>query len=560
MKAGRYRRTSLAAVACAAVLLASAAVTLAAFRPIDRQLRISRTGSDSDGLRAVNPQLAFNPERNEYLAVWRSDVLSAGSFEVFGQRLSLTGARLGSRFRISNTTAAGPDRTVGEIGVAYDRRSNRYLVVWWGDGLATDNQFEIFGRLVADTGGALGSDFRVSHATDSSVGAVADADGPVVAFDPNADRYLVAWRADEGTTDNEFEIWGQLVTAAGGEVGPDFRISNVGSDGDTTRGVPASRHRPEAAAVYEPLADQYLVAWPGNQLARGKYEIYGQRLDAGGNQLGGDFRISNTGPAGDGLRDATSVDLAYDSHDNEYLAVFNADRTAHGPGETPNGNEEEVFGQRVGPGGAQRPSATDFRISTTGPDGNGSYDSNAPSVAYGSPDDGYLVTWTSNAVRGESDIFGQRLGSRANEVGRDFRISRGIGLHFFSDVASAGRAREYLTAWEGNAAGAPDYEVYARRLGRGAACAGRSATRQGTRRPDTIDGGSGADVIALLGGKDSARGGGGNDVICGGGGSGDTVRGNGGNDFLDGGPGGGDRCIGGPGADSFGAGCEIKSQ
>jgi hypothetical protein len=545
-----------------ALCLVVVAAALAGFQPIDQQLKISQTGGKNDGLSALDPQAAFNPELKQYLVVWRSDVLSDGHYEVFGQRLSLTGAKLGSRFRISNTTDAGADRTVGEMGVEYNPQANQYLVVWWGDGSTNDNEFEIWGQLVSDTGATVGSDFPISNAADSRIARDGDASGPALAYNSSSNQYLVTWNGDEGTTNNELEIWGQRISAAGAEVGSDFRISDVGTDGDVNRGPITSTHKPEGSVAYNPQTNEYLVAWPADDLATdNKGEIFGQRLDASGNEVGtNDFRISNTGQDTDAGRDATSVDLAYDSHDNQYLAVFNADRLHTGTTELASNNEEEVFGQRLSATGAQIPTSADFRISKTGPDGDTFYDSNSPSVAYGTPSDEYLVAWTSDAIQGQDHIFGQHLGGTANKIGSNFKISKVEGTHLFPEVVRSRSAREYMTAWEASTISAPDYEVYARRIGQSATCAGKLATRQGTSQKDTINGGSSADVIALLGAKDVGNGGGGNDYVCGGGGTGDTVRGNGGNDFLDGGPGGGDKCIGGAGTDTFAASCETKVQ
>ncbi len=67
-------------------------------------------------------------------------------------------------------------------------------------------------------------------------------------------------------------------------------------------------------------------------------------------------------------------------------------------------------------------------------------------------------------------------------------------------------------------------------------CMGLAATKVGTDVPNTINGGSGADVIVGLGGNDKIDGKGGKDVICGGAGN-DTLTGGGGVDKFDGGDG-----------------------
>ncbi len=77
------------------------------------------------------------------------------------------------------------------------------------------------------------------------------------------------------------------------EVGAnDFRISDMGIDGqgNTAR---------KAAVAYNPTRQEYLVVWEGNDVGA-EIEIYGQLLDAQGNEIGpNDFRISDMGRNGD---------------------------------------------------------------------------------------------------------------------------------------------------------------------------------------------------------------------------------------------------------------------
>ena len=62
--------------------------------------------------------------------------------------------------------------------------------------------------------------------------------GPDVAFNSTDDEYLVIWNGDGLSSDQEFEISGQRVGTSGEELGADFRITNAGIDG-TMRGVDA---------------------------------------------------------------------------------------------------------------------------------------------------------------------------------------------------------------------------------------------------------------------------------------------------------------------------------
>ena len=532
-----------------------AALASASFAPLDKTFQVVQTGGGSDSRTGEGPKLAFNQKRSEYFVVWRSNFAGGSQYEVYGQRLSPTGVKIGPRVRIGNTTDAGSDRGVGNPAVAYSPQSKRYLVVWQGDGLANDNEFEIFGQLVSDTGAVVGSDFRISNALDSANGNLSDTEFPDVAYNSAANQFLVTWDGDQGTVNGQSEVWGQRVDPNGSALGSDFQISNAGTVGPTRIAILGN-------VVYNSRANEYLVAFISEAAAETKGEAFGQRLDANGAEIGSDFRISQTGPDSEPNRDATRVSLAYNSHDNEYLAVFTADHSFTGVGETPTNNEEEIFGQRITAGGTEV-GANDFLISSTGtPDSSGLYDANLPRVAYSASPSEYLVTWSADEIANDwNEIQGQRLSASGGEVGADFRISKDTPQQSASlrgDVVRGSTTGDYLTVWEHSTRAKQDYDVYGRRVGQLAKCGGVAATRQGTRLADSIAGGAHADTIATLGGKDTAKGGGGGDRLCGGAGKRDKLVGGPGNDHLDGGPGSGDKCIGGPGTDTFAASCEIK--
>ncbi|MGB5259356.1 MAG: hypothetical protein WBO34_02400, partial [Gammaproteobacteria bacterium] len=104
---------------------------------------------------------------------------------------------------------------------------------------------------------------------------------PAVAYNAMANEYLVVWRGDDDTAalvDNEYEIFGQRINADTGlELGMDFRISDMGPDGDVNFSADAP------AVVYNATADEYLVVWGGDDdtapLVDNEYEIFGQRID-----------------------------------------------------------------------------------------------------------------------------------------------------------------------------------------------------------------------------------------------------------------------------------------
>ena len=296
------------------------------------EFRISTNATDGDAARdAFQTAVVFNPAANEYLVTWQGVGLAVGMSEIFGQRVSATGAELGTDFRISNVGTDGDAaRDAGDHAATYNSAANEYLVVWNGDGLATEAEDELFGQRVSATGAELGTDFRISNVgTDGD--ATRDAATPAVAYGSAANEYLVAWEGDGLATDEEFEIFGQRVSATGAELGTDFRISTAGTDGDP------ARDGFNAAIEYSSVANEFLVGFDADSLAADTdTEIFGQRVSATGAELGTDFPISNIGIAD---REASTPALAFNAAANEFLAVWHADALTD--------DRFEVFGRRI---------------------------------------------------------------------------------------------------------------------------------------------------------------------------------------------------------------------
>lgn len=373
----------------------------AAGAAVGTAFRISNVGGDGDLSRIANtPAVAYNPLANEYLVTWHGDGLATNDEdEIFGQRLAATGASLGDDFRISNMGADGDvDRSAANGVVAYNPLANEYLVAWQGDGLATDEENEIFGQRLSAAGVALGGgDFRISNTgTDGDAGR--DAFGPAITFNPLVNGYLVAWRGDHIVND-EFEVYAQRLSGAGAAVATDFRVSNTGNDGDDDRDAGAP------VIGFAPSVNQYLVAFSADGLATDdEDEIFGQRLGLAGAPLGGDFRISNMGADGDAERAALEPAIARGSNPDEYLVVWQGDGLA-------TDEEYEIFGQRVGIAGDEI--GGDFRISNVGADGDAGRDATRPAIAPDLTRGEYLTVWAGDglATNEEYEIFGQRLGT-----------------------------------------------------------------------------------------------------------------------------------------------------
>ncbi|MBU1879266.1 MAG: hypothetical protein KJ734_09985, partial [Chloroflexi bacterium] len=372
---------------------------------IGADLRISYMGPAGDtAYGGYYPDVAYNSANNEYLVVWSGDHYADGDQEIWGRRVNpATGGLLGSMVRISvmGTTA---DYDGYNPAVAYNSTDNQYLVVWNGDddgsGLV-DGEYEIWGkRLTAMAEWVDADEFRIS---DMGPGGDVnyDAQYPDVAYNSTNNEYMVVWEGDDQAydrADNELEIWGQRLNASGGAMGAnDFRISTMGPNTDPDYDAN------DPAIAYNSANNEYLVVWSGDDVVNGQFDVFGQRLQYNGVQLGlDDFYVSNPGVGPNGNYDALNPAVAYDRANNEYLVVWADDELGVG--------EFEIWGQRVD-AATGNSVGTDTRLSDMGPDGDANRDAQTPAAAYSRVNNNqYLVVWSGeDGVDGEFEIWAQRF-------------------------------------------------------------------------------------------------------------------------------------------------------
>ena len=171
--------------------------------------------------------------------------------------------------------------------------------------------------------------------------------------------------------------------------------------------------------VYDSTDNEYLVAWEGYS-CRGtcaialQYEVFAQRLEADGTELGTDFRLSDTGTHVGPIDTFRAFDpaVAYNPTNNEVLVVWEGDD------DSPLllDEEFEIFGQRLEADSGDEIGANDFRISSMGPLETkiAMYEAVSPAVAYNPAAHQYLVVWSGDdntppLVNDEYEIFGQLI-------------------------------------------------------------------------------------------------------------------------------------------------------
>ena len=362
--------------------------------------RISFLGTDGNtAFRAEDPDVTYNSIDNEFFVVWKGETSVDGENEIFGQRVDAsTGNLIGSNFRISDMGTEGDTSTGAFLPkVAYSKTNNEYLVVWEGDD-ALNNKIEIYGQKISNLGVEIGSnDFKISNQLpidDASF----DARYPNLVWNEIDNDFLIVWQG-ETSIDNETEVYGQLFDLdTNSFIGGNFKISDMGTDGDTSFTVGQN-----LSLAYNSTDNEYLIVWSGSDFTPNVYEIYGQILLSNGSEIGSnDFRISSLTNI-DSSYDAWAPEIVWNQMNNEYFVTYR--------GDTNTLNEEEIYGQILSSSGSLKGGA--FLLSDMGPDNDANYDGDYPAIAT-NHQNGYLITWQGDdnfsPNDGETEIYIQMYG------------------------------------------------------------------------------------------------------------------------------------------------------
>jgi hypothetical protein len=205
-------------------------------------------------------------EDGRFIVVWSSDEQDGSAFGIFGQRYDSDGHRVGAEFQINTTTTRGqrrPDVSTDDVG--------NFVVVWESLRGTTVISDGIFGQRYDPDGIPLGGEFRVS------TGAY-DEHSPATASSSDG-SFVVVW--DSVDQDGEdFGVFARRYDASGLPLGGEFQVNTY-----TTRDQ-------RGADVAETSDGEFVIVWSSLRQTR-LWDVFGQRYDASGSRVGGEFRINS---------------------------------------------------------------------------------------------------------------------------------------------------------------------------------------------------------------------------------------------------------------------------
>jgi len=226
-----------------------------------------------------DPVVAAAPSGDFVVAWFENGIVPPDGSEsgVFARRFDALGVPAGTAFLVNTFTLGTQYAPV----IAADAAGN--FVIAWQSLEQDGDSGGIFAQRYDTNGMPVGGEFQVNTYTDDAQGD----NGLAIAMAPDG-RFTVSWRSrgqdDGNTTVHGGGVYAQRYAADGSAAGGEFRVNTTIEGGQGFAGVGAAMD----------AAGNLVIVWNHNEfepfLPGG--DIYGQRYDSAGTQLGGEFRVN----------------------------------------------------------------------------------------------------------------------------------------------------------------------------------------------------------------------------------------------------------------------------
>jgi hypothetical protein len=383
------------------------------------------------------PAVVYNPDRDEYLVVWRSQ--QTDGYDVRGQRLDGKGFLVGDSFTI--TSPIGGDRLAQDDlvpaqpppptstvlfprlpAIAYNATQGEYLVVWSDEVSKT-----LRGQRVLSDGVLTGSPFTIPTSLSD------DPHSPGLVYAPEHDLFLLAWRgcvqdqlaatASPGGGGDSCYFYTQILDATGVTIGENVTATTA----TYVQGYPA--------LTYVPGSDAFWIVW--TEL----YTITARRVLTTGLLADVPFTIAQ------GTTEMRDPSISNISGRGELLVTWSNTRDVllQQSSDPMGGGYSDIYAQRVMSTGV--PAGESFRVSSTG---NAAIE---PRTIYLPGWDQYFVVWGNvDYVNHNQNVHARWMSATDDLVGHDFPVV--VAPEDQHCVAAAGSG-PVLVVWE-DERGGPD--------------------------------------------------------------------------------------------------------
>ncbi|MBK8918090.1 MAG: hypothetical protein IPM73_08615 [Betaproteobacteria bacterium] len=310
-----------------------------------------------------------------FLVTWTDQSGTDGSsYGVYAQRYNASGVAQGSEFRVNSYISA--DQGTPSVA-AY---TGGFVVTWYSNG-QDGSGYGVYAQRYSNAGAALGPEFRVNTTTGSNQ------NDPDIAA--NADgSFVVVWTDQSGTDGSSYGVYAQRYDSAGVAAGSQFKVNTF---------VSGAQYEPSVTTL---VGGGFVVVWRSDSQDGSSAGVYGQRYDAGGAVVGGEFRVNESTNGGQYQPDVTAL-----ANGGFAVTWYNDNYDVSGSGTTADVYVREYDASGVATTGQQKVNTFPTGVQ------------NEPAIAHlGS--DNLVVVWRSEGQDGSSGGVYQQLFGTAAELPR----------------------------------------------------------------------------------------------------------------------------------------------
>jgi hypothetical protein len=355
----------------------------------------------------VNPAIAYNSQDQQYLIVLWND--RPGCDDVRAERIAADSRSLGGKW-----VAAGCPAERRYPDVAYNSKSNEYLVVWVEESGGIN--YIKLQRLSAEAQ-LLGGAVTIVQDSNPLL-------HPAVAYAFTSDKYLVVW---EDTFPGGSDIIGRVISA-GGQPEPSWVV--ISQD-------PGGQPRQQPDLAYNRHANGFLVVWQQWDPTYNLWDIHGRLVNGDGGTPFASFVVDNwmvdtTAPA---VAAIPSTSTSY-----KYLVVW----------EKAGVGDRDIYARLIEENGTPAPGGFYVSVDTT-------IDESAPAVAGDEAGQRYLVTWRHPLGTVDVPIHGRAVSAEGSLMYDEAAFG---GPTADSPAVAAGSVGTFLVAWQDKVPWATETDIW----------------------------------------------------------------------------------------------------
>ncbi len=319
----------------------------------------------------------------DFVVVWQAYDTAPDRDDILLQRFDAAGNPLGGELQVNTFT--NPFLRSPAVAATGD---GNFVVVWQSYG-QDGSLASIQGQRFDAGGGALGGEFQINSWT------TGHQLRPAVAIGDGGD-FVVAWVSGnsliDGPDGDMSGIRGQRFDADGAPLGTEFPVNSYTTD------------QQFGAEVAIGAKGSFMVTWNSEGQDGDGYSVHGQRFDADGGALGGEFQI-NSWTTGRQSSSAVTADAS-----GRFIVVWSS--------EGQDGDDSSVHGQRFDAAG--QPVAAEFQVNSF------TTESQGPATVAADDAGNFVVVWHSGFAGPDGDgrgAVGQGFDAAGDAAGAEFLVN-----------------------------------------------------------------------------------------------------------------------------------------